>query len=171
MHRPISMVNRSVVHQLLALAGWLALTLATGAVGAIASVEAAEFYRQLSRPSWAPPGWLFGPVWTALYLMMGFSAWLVWRERKRRDTAVALGLFVAQLAVNALWSWIFFAWRRGGLAFAEILVLLALITTTLWAFWRIRRPAGVLLLPYLAWVCFATALTWSVWQANPSLLR
>jgi tryptophan-rich sensory protein len=72
--------------------------------------------------------------------------------------------------VNALWSWLFFAWHQGGFAFAEVLVLLALIAATTVMFWRIRRLAGVLMLPYLAWVCFASALTWSVWQNNPALL-
>jgi len=75
-----------------------------------------------------------------------------------------------QLGANALWSWLFFAWRNGALAFAEVLVLLALIAATIAVFWRVRRLAGVLLLPYLAWVCLATALTWAVWQGNPQLL-
>jgi tryptophan-rich sensory protein len=83
---------------------------------------------------------------------------------------VPLGLFVAQLAANGLWSWLFFGWRLGAPAFADIVLLWVLLAATLAGFWRIRRSAGLLLLPYLAWVSFATALTWSVWQRNPQLL-
>jgi tryptophan-rich sensory protein len=83
---------------------------------------------------------------------------------------VALTLYVVQLVVNALWSWLFFAWHRGALAFADVVVLLVLIAMTIAAFVRVRVLAGVLLVPYLAWVAFATALTWAVWRANPALL-
>lgn len=136
----------------------------------MATVDAGSFYSQLVRPTWAPPGWAFGPVWTVLYLLMAIAAWLVWREQGAGDRRLALTLFMVQLGANALWSWLFFAWRNGALAFAEVLVLLALIAATVAAFWRVRRLAGVLLLPYLAWVCLATALTWAVWQGNPQLL-
>lgn len=149
---------------------WIAIAFAAAAVGAIASIDAGSFYEQLSRPAWSPPGWIFGPVWSALYLLMGVAAWLVWREQGARGLALALALFLIQLGANALWSWLFFAWRYGALAFAEVLVLLALIVATLVSFWRIRRAAGLLLLPYLAWVCFASVLTWAVWQRNPTLL-
>ena len=93
---------------------------------------------------------------------------VVWRERV--VTRDALTLFVAQLAANALWSWLFFAWHQGALASGEVLVLLLLIAATIVAFWRVSRVAAVLLLPYLAWVAFASALTWSIWQRNPGLL-
>lgn len=159
----------STTRQLLGLAGWLALAFAAAAVGAVASVQAADFYGQLVRPAWAPPAGIFGPVWTVLYLLMGVAAWLVWREEGEKRAA-ALALFVIQLAVNALWSWLFFGWKLGGLAFGDVLLLLALIAATLFAFWRVRPLAGVLLIPYLAWVAFASALTWSVWQANPGAL-
>jgi translocator protein len=155
----------------LGLIGWLALALGAGAVGAIASVDAASFYAQLARPAWAPPASAFGPVWSVLYVLMGVAAWLAWRERDRSPVTAGLVLFVVQLAANALWSWLFFAWRRGGLAFAEVLILLALIAGTIVAFWRIRRLSAFLMVPYFAWVGFAAVLTWSVWQANPSLLK
>jgi translocator protein len=151
-----------------ALFGWLVLVFAAAALGAIASVNAASFYAQLNKPTWAPPASLFGPVWTVLYLMMGVSAWLVWRSSGPRRAAIAL--FGLQLAANALWSWLFFAWHRGALAAAEVVVLLALIVFTVAAFWRRSRVAGALLLPYLAWVAFASVLTWAVWQRNPTLL-
>lgn len=154
--------------ELLALAGWLAAAFAAGGVGAIASVNAEAFYAQLSRPSWAPPAWVFGPVWSTLYVLMGVAAWLVWRSPGPKG--LALGLFGAQLVANALWSWLFFAWHQGALAAGEVLVLLALIVATIAAFWRISRPAALLLVPYVCWVGFAAVLTWVVWFRNPGLL-
>ncbi|HUF65259.1 MAG TPA: TspO/MBR family protein [Gemmatimonadaceae bacterium] len=156
--------------QVAGLVGWVALSVVAGAVGAFASANAGSFYEQLQRPTWAPPAWLFAPVWSALYLMMGVAAWLVWRESAGAETRTALTLYVAQLAVNALWTWLFFAWRQGAWAFAEILVLLVLIVATLFAFWRVRPVAGLLLLPYVIWVGFASALTYATWRANPGLL-
>jgi tryptophan-rich sensory protein len=160
----------SRVNPWLALGGWLLLTTAVGGLGAIASVDARDFYASLDQPAWAPPGAIFGPVWTLLYMAMAVAAWLVWRERGFARARGALGLFIVQLGANALWSWLFFAWHRGGWAFADILVLLALIVGTIIAFARIRKLAAALLVPYLAWVCFATALNYSVWQRNPLLL-
>jgi tryptophan-rich sensory protein len=154
--------------QITGLVLWLLLAFAAAAVGAIASIDAPSFYAQLDKPAWAPPAGVFGPVWSALYALMGVAAWLVWRAGGPRR--FALGLFFAQLAANALWSWLFFAWHRGALAAMEVLVLLALIAWTMLAFWRRSRLAAVLLVPYLLWVSFASALTWSVWQRNPALL-
>lgn len=162
------MTARSPASQAVGLLGWLVVAYAAAAVGAIASVEAASFYAQLSKPPWAPPAWLFGPVWSVLYTLMAVAAWLVWRSAGSRRAA--LGLFVAQLAANALWSWLFFGWHRGALAAVEVLVLLVLIFCTVVAFWRISRLAAALLIPYLLWVSFASLLTGSVWQRNPGLL-
>lgn len=162
------MSPRSTSSQLIGLAGWLVVAFAAAAVGAVASVDAASFYAQLSKPSWAPPGWVFGPVWSALYTLMGVAAWLVWRSPA--PSAAALSWFVAQLAANALWSWLFFAWHRGALAAVEVLLLLALIVVTIAAFRRSSRLAALLLVPYLLWVGFASALTWAVWRSNPGLL-
>lgn len=162
------MTSRTTTREWLALVGWLALTFTAAAIGAVASMHAAEFYAQLIKPSWAPPAGVFGPVWTVLYALMGVAVWLVWRSPGRRAGAIAL--FVAQLAANALWSWLFFAWHRGALAAAEVLLLLVLIAATARMFWRTNRPAAWLLVPYLLWVTFASALTWSVWKSNPGLL-
>ena len=162
------MTQRSLSSQLAGLLGWLLAAFAAGAGGAVASVDAASFYAQLTKPSWAPPAWVFGPVWSALYALMGVAAWLVWRSPGSRG--VALGLFGAQLAANALWSWLFFAWHRGALAAVEVLVLLALIVATAAAFWPTSRLAALLLAPYALWVSFASALTWAVWRSNPGLL-
>jgi benzodiazapine receptor len=160
------MPRRSVSAQVAGLVLWLGVAFAAAGVGAVASIDAAAFYGQLSKPSWAPPANLFGPVWTALYFLMGVAAWFVWREKRAKELTVALSLFVVQLIANAIWSWLFFAWRKGAFAFIEVLILLALIVATAIAFWRIRRVAAVLLLPYIAWVTFASALTFSVWQMN-----
>ncbi len=159
----------STLRKLLGLAGWLLLSFAAAGAGGIASANAGTFYTQLSRPGWAPPPWLFAPVWSALYLMMGVAAWLVWKERGFDDARTPLALFIAQLVANALWTWLFFAWQEPGLAFAEILVLWLLIIATIVAFWKVRALAGALLVPYLLWVTFASVLTYSLWQRNPSL--
>lgn len=155
---------------ILGLAGWLVVSFAVSAIGAIASVEAKSFYGQLVQPAWAPPPWVFGPVWTTLFALMAISAWLVWRSGGFRGNRIALGLFLVQLAFNALWSWLFFAWHLGALAFAEVLLLWVLIAATLVSFWRSRPLAGALLVPYLVWVGFASALTYAVWQLNPEIL-
>jgi tryptophan-rich sensory protein len=160
----------SRVNPWLALVGWLLLTMVAGAVGAIASAKASQFYVALDRPAWAPPAGVFGPVWTLLYIAMAVAAWLVWRERGFARARGALGLFILQLGVNALWSWLFFGWHHGGWAFADILLLMVLILATMVAFARIRLLAAWLLAPYLLWVCFATALNYSVWQRNLPLL-
>jgi tryptophan-rich sensory protein len=162
--------SMSVSRQIIGLVGWLLLCFAAAALGAFASAGAGAFYGQLLRPGWAPPAWLFAPVWTVLYALMGISAWLVWRERRFKEGKNALVLFVLQLAANALWTWIFFTWNQGATAFAEILLLWCLIVATVAAFWRLHALAAVIMLPYLAWVTFAAALTFSTWQRNPDLL-
>ena len=119
---------------------------------------------------------LGGAAWC---LVLGWAVWqwwhspqgrLVWREGQAPGLRAAVTLFIVQLCANALWSWLFFAWHQGALAFADVLVLLALIVATTAAFWRIHRLAAALMLPYIAWVCVASALTWSVWQSNPGVL-
>ncbi len=152
------------------LVGWLALSYAASALGAIATVQARSFYSELTQPAWAPPGWLFGPVWTVLFALMGVAAWLVWLRGGFFQQRAALLLFVTQLAFNALWSWLFFAWRLGLPALLEILMMWGLILATLLVFWRVRHLAGLLLVPYLLWVSFAAALNYSLWQLNPGLL-
>lgn len=158
------------MRQAIGLLGWLLVVFAAAAVGGFASANAGDFYQDLVRPSWAPPGWLFGPVWSVLYVLMGIAAWLVWRARGFAGARSALLVFIVQLAANALWTWLFFVWRQGGLAFAEILVLWALILVTIGLFRQVSTVAGALLLPYLAWVSFASILTLSTWRLNPELL-
>lgn len=157
-------------NSLLGLAGWLVVTFAAAAIGGLASSRSSAIYRQLSQPDWAPPSSVFGPVWSILYLLMAIAAWLVWRERGFAGAWVALTLFLTQLVANALWTWLFFAWQLGLLAFVEILVLWVLIVATVVAFWRVRKLAAGLLVPYLLWVTYASMLTYSVWQRNPEAL-
>jgi len=158
------------VRESVGLVGWLLVSFAAAAIAAAASADAGEFYRQLIRPAWAPPAWLFAPVWSVLYILIGIAAWLVWRAKGLRGARTELALFLVQLAANALWTWLFFVCREGALAFAEILVLWALVLATLIAFWRVRPLAGALLVPYFAWVSFAALLTFSAWRLNPALL-
>jgi tryptophan-rich sensory protein len=160
----------SVSRQIIGLVGWLLLAFAAAAIGAVASAEAGAFYAQLVRPSWAPPGWLFAPVWTVLYTLMGIAAWLVWRVHGFKESRTALALFIVQLGANALWTWVFFVWHQGALAFAEVILLWCLIVATAVSFRRLNALAAVLLLPYLAWVTFASVLTFSTWRLNPNLL-
>ncbi len=137
---------------------------------AYASRTSAQFYALLDKPGWAPPAWLFGPVWSVLYVLMAVAAWRVWRASGLGAARPALGLYLLQLAFNALWTWLFFVWRDGPWATAEVLVLWGSILVTIVLFRRHDRTAAVLMAPYLLWVSFASALTISVWQRNPSLL-
>jgi benzodiazapine receptor len=156
--------------QFAGLVAWLIGSFIAAGIGGAASVQAGAFYAQIARPDWAPPSWVFGPVWTVLYALMGIAAWLVWRVGGFRTARSALTMFIAQLALNALWSWLFFGWQRAGLAFADIVLLWALILATSIAFWKIRPLAGALLIPYLLWVSFAGALNYSIWQLNSAVL-
>ena len=154
----------SAGRSLAALAGWLLLTFSASATAVF--VSTGDWYAELAKPTWNPPGWLFGPAWTVLYTMMAIAAWRAWRRGGWAKQKAALSLFVAQWALNALWTPLFFGLHRPGWALAEILALLIAILATLRAFWRVDRPAGLLLLPYAAWVSFATVLNWTIWRLN-----
>ncbi|MEO5559929.1 MAG: TspO/MBR family protein [Dokdonella sp.] len=156
----------STPRQILGLVCSLVIAAVAAALGAFASIDASSFYVQLHQPAWAPPAAVFGPVWSVLYFLMGVAAWLVWRVAGFRSARAALALFLLQLALNALWSWLFFAWHRGAIAFVDILLLWVLIVMTMVAFWRIKPLAGALLIPYLLWVSFASVLNYAVWQLN-----
>ena len=148
----------------LVLIGFLLLSFMAAALGAI--YPPGEWYAGLVKPSWNPPDWVFGPVWTLLYFCIGLSGWLVWREAGWRSAAPALAVYGLQLILNAAWSWLFFGLHRPGLAFAEIVVLWLGILATVLLFKRLSRPAAWLLLPYLCWVGFAGVLNLSLWQLN-----
>lgn len=154
----------SPARSVLALLAWLALSLTAAAMGGL--FLPGEWYAALRKPTWNPPNWIFGPVWAALYITMAIAAWLVWKRGGFRGQRTALLLFLAQLLFNALWSPLFFGLQSPALALVNILLLwLALLGTTA-AFWRARPIAGLLLVPYLAWVSFATALNFAIWNLN-----
>ncbi|MCC6144122.1 MAG: tryptophan-rich sensory protein [Candidatus Hydrogenedentes bacterium] len=143
---------------------WIAIVAAAAAFGG--QFMPGEWYAGLNKPSWNPPNWIFGPVWTTLYLMMAIAAWLVWLRRKVQPVYPALAVFVVQLLLNGAWSWIFFGLHRIDVAFGEILVLDLLILVTVLLFWRIRWLAGALLVPYLLWTSFASFLNFTIWRLN-----
>jgi len=166
----VDTLRRSKPQQLFGLLGWLAASFCAAAVGAAASTNAGVFYSQLEQPNWAPPAFVFGPVWTLLYCLIGCSAWLLWRDGGFSAHPKALSLFILQLLVNALWSWLFFFLHHGALAFVDVLLLCLLVLATMLTFWRHHALAGVLLLPYLAWVSFAALLNYVLWRQNPGVL-
>ena len=153
---------------LLGLVCWIALSLLAGAIGSLATAESVStwYADELQKPGWTPPGWLFAPVWTVLYLMMGTAAWLLWRKGGFLAALAPLSLFLAQLVLNAAWSLIFFGLRRPDLALAELAVLWLAITATAITFYRRDRLAGLLLVPYLSWTTFAAALNFAIWRMN-----
>ena len=167
LHQPASSPQHdrpSAGRQALALIGWLALCFAATGTAAFVSIDG--WYAALQKPSWNPPAWVFGPAWTVLYISMAVAAWLVWREGGWKAQGRALGLFLVQWVLNALWTPLFFGLQRPGLAIAEIVILWLAIAATLAAFWRINKVAGALLVPYLAWVTFAAALNFAIWRLN-----
>ncbi|MDQ3556818.1 MAG: tryptophan-rich sensory protein [Gemmatimonadota bacterium] len=154
----------STLRSLLGLAGWVALALAAGWIGS--HWQPGPWYEGLRKPVWNPPAGVLGPVWTALYLLMGIAAWLVWRRRGFDGASGALSLFAVQLVLNAAWSWLFFGLRSPGGALVGILILWVAILAIVAAFARHHRIAAMLLFPYLAWVSFAAVLNFRVWQMN-----
>jgi len=144
---------------------WIAISFAAGWFGS--QFEPGPWYAVLNKPLWTPPSWVFGPVWSLLYLMMGIAAWLVWREAGLGQAKLALGLFVFQIALNALWSYLFFGHQRPDWALMEIVILWLVIGATTIAFWKYNRLASWLFVPYWAWVSFATLLNWQIWRLNP----
>lgn len=146
------------------LVGWLLVTFAAAAIGS--RFMPGEWYAALEKPPWTPPSAVFGPVWTALYVLMAVAAWLVWKRHGFAGARPALGLYLVQLAANAAWSWLFFGRRDIAAAFADIVVLWLLIAATLVLFRRRHATAGLLLVPYLLWVTFAAALNFRIWQLN-----
>jgi translocator protein len=151
-----------------ALAGFLAICLLAGALGgAVTAQSITGWYALINKPAWNPPSWVFAPVWTTLYIMMAVSAWLVWRKGWRHSgVKLALLLFFAQLALNALWPLVFFGAQEIGLAVVTIAALWTVLALTIWASAGVSMWAGILLLPYIAWVSFAGFLNYTIWQLN-----
>ncbi len=134
--------------------------------GAFTATSVRTWYLEIAKPTWTPPSWVFGPVWTILYVLMGVSAWLVWRAAPWPNARVALTLFGVQLVLNTAWSILFFGAQNPGLAFLEILLLWCAIVATIVTFWRHSKTASVMLAPYLCWSSFAAFLNYAIWQMN-----
>ena len=157
-------VRPSSARSAVALAGWVAVTFAAAAMGGL--FLPGDWYARLQKPAWNPPNWIFGPVWTALYTIMAVTAWLVWKRGGFAGQRRALLFFLLQLIFNALWSPLFFGLKSPALAFVDIALLWLTLSATLVVFWRTSGMAGALLVPYLAWVSFAAALNYALWQLN-----
>lgn len=153
--------------QWLSLALLIAICLGVMLSGALITAPAiAEWYTTLRKPAWTPPDWLFGPVWTALYLSMAVAAWLVWRHRHGTHVAWPLGLFTVQLFLNAAWSPLFFGLRNPAAALVDVVLLWCCVGAALLAFWRVHGIAGGLLVPYWIWITYAAGLNFSIWRLN-----
>jgi benzodiazapine receptor len=143
---------------------WILVSLGAGLIGS--RFLPGEWYASLAKPTWTPPSYVFAPVWTVLYVSMGVAAGLVWRKAGFRGAAAGLSLFVLQLVLNAVWSYLFFGVHSPMHAFIDIMALWMLILLTILEFSRIVPAAGVLMLPYLCWVSFALALNLAIWRLN-----
>lgn len=153
--------------RLAALIAFMALVATASAIGsAVTAPRIDDWYATLAKPSFNPPDWIFAPVWTALFVAMAIAAWLVWLRRPVSQAPATFGLFGLQLALNVLWSVLFFGMRNPGLALLEIVFLWGAILATMIAFWRVRPASGWLFVPYLAWVSFAAILNASIWMSN-----
>jgi tryptophan-rich sensory protein len=168
------MADTATAHDSIAKRG-LALTISVIAcftaagLGTIATSRSLQtWYAALAKPSWNPPNWIFGPVWSTLYTMMAISAWLVWKNRHAgpAQARTALLWFTAQLLLNTGWSWLFFGFRQPGAAFVEVIVLWIAIAMTIFTSARLSVTAAVLLVPYLLWVTFASTLNGVIWRLN-----
>jgi len=154
----------SVKRPILGLVVWVFAVLAAGWIGS--QFSPGEWYASLVKPAWTPPNAVFAPVWTVLYLLMAVAAWLVWREAGFSGATMPLALFIAQLLLNALWSYLFFGIHQPMLALIDIVVLWIAILATTAGFWTVKPAAGALLVPYLCWVGFATVLNFQLWRLN-----
>ena len=146
----------------------VAVCLLIGFLGSFATMDSVTtWYAGLSRPSFTPPDWAFGVVWPILYVMMGISAFLIWNEGfDRREVKIALGIFGLQLILNGLWTPIFFGLHLIGTALVEIIMMWIFILLTIISFWKVSKPAALLLLPYILWVSFAIALNAGLFFLN-----
>jgi tryptophan-rich sensory protein len=157
------MVNSNLIKFILA----VLFTLVFGGLGGIVtSNEITNWYAGLHKPSFNPPNYLFGPVWTLLYFLMGISLYLIWKQLPSPSKTKSIILFFIQFGLNFCWSFIFFKFHKPGFAFAEIILMWIFILLTILSFSKLNKTAAWLLVPYIAWVSFATLLNYSIWQLN-----
>jgi tryptophan-rich sensory protein len=158
---------RSSLRQWFGLVVFVTICFGTASIGSLLTMPSlGGWYAELQKPSWNPPNWVFGPVWSALFLGMAIAGWLVWRKRGWRGATVPLSLFALQLVLNVGWSGLFFALHLPWAAFAEILLLWCAILATMISFGRVTPASGWLMAPYLAWVTFATLLNFTLARMN-----
>lgn len=146
----------------------IAIPVLVGGISGFFTVSGVEsWYQTIQKPSWNPPNWVFGPVWTTLYVMMGIALWRVWKEDTSRELKmIAFILFGVQLILNFLWSFVFFKLEQPGFAFLEILFMWVAILATIFAFAQVNKTAAWLLVPYISWVSFAAILNFTIWRMN-----
>jgi len=146
---------------------FILITLFAGFIGSLFTTPSiASWYAFINKPSFSPPNWLFAPVWSLLYILMGIAAFLIWQKRDNLKTKPALMFYGIQLILNTFWSIIFFGMHNPGLAFLEIIILWTFILITLIKFYKINKTSGILFIPYFIWVSFASILNFAVWMLN-----
>lgn len=167
----LASVSFTLGQQILGLVVSLVVCFGASAIGSAATIsEIGSWYATLEKPSFNPPNWIFGPVWSLLFLMMAIAAWLVWRKWGWAGAKVALIVFLVQLVANVMWSILFFGMHRPDLAFFEICLLWVLIAATIGLFFGKSKPAAALLVPYIAWVSFAAVLNFMIWRLNAGVI-
>ena len=161
-------MNRMKIHNTLKLVSAIGISELAGIIGSVFTMPSVtSWYAEIAKPVINPPAWVFGPVWTTLFALMGVAAFLVWRKGlKRRDVKIALSIFIGQLIFNTLWSIIFFGLHSPGGALVEIVFLWFAIAATIIAFAKVSKPAAWILAPYILWVSFAAYLNYSIWILN-----
>jgi tryptophan-rich sensory protein len=164
MYDEIDTSPKTRINQALALLGWVGISFTASITGIIVSTEG--WFEGLQKPIWEPPNWIFGPVWTFLYLMMGLAAWFVWRQGGWAVQRIPLWYFLLQLFLNACWTPLFFGMHFLELALVEIVLLWLSLTITMTTFFRVSKTAFCLMIPYWSWVSYATALNFIIWRMN-----
>jgi benzodiazapine receptor len=161
------MMHSPAEHPWLGLIVVVVICFAVAALGGVATAaNIPGWYAGLAKPSWTPPDWVFGPVWSVLYLSMAVAAWLVWRRDGLAGASVPMTLFGVQLALNAAWTWLFFGLHSPAAALVDIVLLWGAIAATTVTFWQRSAAAGILFVPYLTWVGFASVLNFAIWRLD-----
>lgn len=157
-------VKKSIYENYLPTLLWIIISFIPAIIGGY--FKPGSWYLEIAKPDWTPPGWVFGPVWFLLYFCMGISASIIWKSKNNKPIKLAMTIFIVQLILNALWSWVFFGLNNLLFSVVEIILLLSMIVLTIFLFYRINKKAGLILIPYLLWVSFATILNLNIWLLN-----